>query len=119
MFAVIDLSTFRRLKWEKDIPFFLCRFVIPETGEVLPVDPRSLIAKVTDKGEAMGYKCMSGAEFEVSWNPVWRVISDLSGSQYFQFAETTKSLADKNFRNLNPLTPGSKRQRLTDTKVES
>ncbi|KIS00368.1 glutamine synthetase [Cryptococcus deuterogattii 2001/935-1] len=24
LFAVIDLSTFRRLKWEKDIPFFLC-----------------------------------------------------------------------------------------------
>ncbi|OXG23341.1 glutamine synthetase [Cryptococcus neoformans Tu401-1] len=89
LFAIIDLSTFRRLKWEKDIPFFLCRFVIPETGEILPVDPRSLIAKVTDKGKDMGYKCMSGAEFE-----------------YFQFAETTKTLADKNFRNLNPLTPG-------------
>lgn len=71
LFAIIDLSTFRRLKWEKDIPFFLCRFVIPETGEILPVDPRSLIAKVTDKGKDMGYKCMSGAEFEVSWNPVW------------------------------------------------
>lgn len=41
--------------------------------------------------------------------PIKGVISDLSGSQYFQFAETTKTLADKNFRNLNPLTPGSKR----------
>lgn len=70
LFAVIDLSTFRRLKWEKDIPFFLCKFIIPEKGESLPVDPRSLIEKVTDKGKAMGYKCMSGAEFEVSWEPI-------------------------------------------------
>ncbi|WVN89641.1 uncharacterized protein L203_104871 [Cryptococcus depauperatus CBS 7841] len=87
--AVIDLSTFRRLKWEKDIPLFLCRFVVPETGEALPVDPRSLIGSVTDKASLMGYKCMSGAEFE-----------------YFQFAENPQSLADKGFHNLKPLTPG-------------
>ncbi|WVQ70556.1 hypothetical protein IAR50_000075 [Cryptococcus sp. DSM 104548] len=89
LLAVIDLSTFRRLPWEKNVPFFLCRFIIPETGKILPVDPRSLIMDVTDKAQEKGYKCMSGAEFE-----------------YFQFAETAQSLADKNFRDLKPLTPG-------------
>ncbi|WVQ86058.1 hypothetical protein IAT38_008226 [Cryptococcus sp. DSM 104549] len=87
--AVIDLTTYRRLKWEKDIPFFLCKFIVPETGEILPVDPRSLIEKVSKEAEEMGYRCMSGAEFE-----------------YFQFAENAQSLADKKFTNLNPLTPG-------------
>ncbi|WWD20609.1 hypothetical protein CI109_105085 [Kwoniella shandongensis] len=87
--AIIDLKTFRRLKWERNIPFFLCKFIIPETGEVLPVDPRSLVEKVVGKAEGMGWKCMSGAEFE-----------------YFQFQETPHTLAEKKFRDLSPLTPG-------------
>ncbi|WVF67973.1 hypothetical protein IAT40_002735 [Kwoniella sp. CBS 6097] len=89
LIAEIDLSSYRRLKWEKDIPFFLCRFVVPETGDKLDVDPRGLILQMTDKAEKMGYKCMAGAEFE-----------------YFQFKETAQSVADKGFRDLSPLTPG-------------
>lgn len=77
-------------------------------GEVFFVDFRSLIVKVMDKGEVMGYKCMSGVEFEVSWNLVWRVIFDLLGFQYFQFVEIIKLLVDKNFRNLNFFIFGSK-----------
>ena len=66
LLAVIDLSTYRRLSWEKNMPLFLCSFIVPETGEWLAVDPRSALRIVTDKYEKKGLKCMSGAEFEVS-----------------------------------------------------
>jgi len=66
LIATIDLSTYRRLKWEKNIPFFLCSFTIPETMEKLPVDPRGLLAKVLEEGTSSGIKAMAGAEFEVS-----------------------------------------------------
>jgi len=64
--AIVDLSTFRRLPWEKNIPFFLCSLNFPETGEPLDVDPRSLLGQVVKGAEEKGWKCMSGAEFEVS-----------------------------------------------------
>lgn len=63
--AVIDLSTYRRLAWEKNMPLFLCSFIVPETGEWLAVDPRSALRVITEKYEKKGLKCMSGAEFEV------------------------------------------------------
>lgn len=65
LLAVIDLSTYRRLKWERDIPFFLVSFVDPDTGKPLPVDPRSALKNVLEKVEAKEWKGMSGAEFEV------------------------------------------------------
>jgi glutamine synthetase len=65
--ATIDLSTYRRLPWEKAIPFFLCSFVLPETGEALEADPRSVLEKVVSRATERGWKCMSGAEFEVGY----------------------------------------------------
>lgn len=62
----MDLSTFRRIPWERDLPFFLCSFVLPETMEPLDADPRSLLQKIVKRTEEQGFKCMSGAEFEVS-----------------------------------------------------
>lgn len=47
------------------MPLFLCSFIVPETGEWLAVDPRSALKMVLDKAEKNGWKCMSGAEFEV------------------------------------------------------
>jgi glutamine synthetase len=66
LLAIIDLSSYRRLVWEKNMPFFLVSFVDPETGKPLPVDPRSALKSVLDKMEAKGWQGMSGAEFEVS-----------------------------------------------------
>ncbi|EIW69792.1 hypothetical protein TREMEDRAFT_68303 [Tremella mesenterica DSM 1558] len=87
--AIIDLSTYRRLPWEKNIPFFLCSFIDPDSGKPLFVDPRSVLKNVVKEGEDLGYTCMAGAEFE-----------------YFQFAETPQSLEEKKYTNLTPLTPG-------------
>src|ERR1700712_5560526 len=37
----IDLSTFRTVPWQDDVPFFLADFTNPD-GSALPADPRSL-----------------------------------------------------------------------------
>ena len=66
LLAKIDLSTYRRLPWERNIPFFLCSFIDPDTSSPLAADPRSLLSGVIDQAEGMGYRAMAGAEFEVS-----------------------------------------------------
>jgi hypothetical protein len=65
LIALIDLSSYRRLPWEKNIPFFFVRFVVPETGKPLDVDPRGVLGEVKARAEDKGWKCLAGAEFEV------------------------------------------------------
>jgi glutamine synthetase len=48
------------------MPFFLVSFLDPDTKEPLQVDPRSVLEGVMKKAADKGWKCMSGAEFEVS-----------------------------------------------------
>ncbi|KAJ9119247.1 hypothetical protein QFC22_003739 [Naganishia vaughanmartiniae] len=68
--AEIDLSTYRRLPWENNVPLFLVAFRNPDTGKPLHACPRSLLQETTKKIEAFGgdngWECMAGAEFEVS-----------------------------------------------------
>lgn len=88
--ARIDLSSYRRIPWEDNMPLFLIRFHTQD-GSPLSVCPRSLLKSVTTTAEKQGgWSCMGGAELE-----------------YFQFAETAESLQDKGFVKLNPLTPGN------------
>ncbi|KAI0306617.1 glutamine synthetase/guanido kinase [Multifurca ochricompacta] len=89
LIATIDLSTYRRIPWENDVPFFLVSFLDPETKSPVSVCPRSVLKKVTGRAEQSGWQCLAGVEFE-----------------YFQFKETPHSLAEKKFRDLQPLTPG-------------
>ncbi|KAL1693331.1 hypothetical protein GGG16DRAFT_49695 [Schizophyllum commune] len=87
--ATIDLTTFRRIPWEGNAPFFLVSFADPDTREPLFADPRSVLRKAVNKAKAAGRELFSGVEFE-----------------YFNFKETASSLAEKGFHNLQPLTPG-------------
>jgi glutamine synthetase len=81
LLAVIDLSSYRRLAWEKNLPFFLCSFIVPETGDWLAVDPRSALKMVLEKAEKKGWKCMSGAEFEVGLVSLLQTrLGELTGS---------------------------------------
>ncbi|KAI0054028.1 glutamine synthetase/guanido kinase [Auriscalpium vulgare] len=89
LLASIDLSTYRRIPWENDVPFFLVSFLDPDTKEPISVDPRGVLKKTVEKAEQDGWSCYAGVEYE-----------------YFQFKETPQSLADKNFSSLQPLTPG-------------
>ncbi|KAK5115427.1 hypothetical protein LTR85_009887 [Meristemomyces frigidus] len=61
--AEVDLSSFRRIPWEKDVPFFLCSFREPE-GQSLSACPRSLLERQCDKIEAKGMGALAGAEYE-------------------------------------------------------
>ncbi|KAI0072789.1 glutamine synthetase/guanido kinase [Panus rudis PR-1116 ss-1] len=87
--ASIDLSTYRRIPWENNVPFFLVSFLDPDTREPICADPRGVLKKASDKADSLGWSCMAGCEYE-----------------YFQFKETPHTLAEKKYQNLQPLTPG-------------
>jgi glutamine synthetase len=84
----IDLSTFRTVPWQDDIPFFLADFSGPD-GKDLPACPRSLLKHITRQCEDMGYHAEFAQEFE-----------------WFNFKETPQSLQQKGFANMEPLSPG-------------
>ena len=85
--ARLDLSTFRKIPWENDLPFFLGDF-IPEKNQPV-VCPRQLLKKVLADAVSAGFLPIFSQEFE-----------------WYNFAETPQSVQDKQFRNLQPLTPG-------------
>jgi len=86
--ATIDLSTFRKIPWENDVPFFLGDF-IDDKNQPLTVCPRQVLKKVISEADKAGYAAFMSQEFE-----------------WFNFAETPQTLHDKNFSKLQPLTPG-------------
>lgn len=87
--ASIDLSTYRRIPWENNVPFFLVSFLDPDTKEPICADPRGVLRQVVTKAQSKGWSAIAGCEYE-----------------YFQFKETPESLAKKKFTDLQPLTPG-------------
>lgn len=58
--AKIDLTSFRRIPWEDNVPFFLVGFYDPDTDERLSACPRGLLARMMDKVEKKGYSAMAG-----------------------------------------------------------
>jgi len=84
----IDLSTLRHIPWQNDVTFFLADFTQPD-GSSVPACPRSLLKKVIKQCGDMGYHAEFSQEFE-----------------WFNFSESPKSLQEKGFANLEPLTPG-------------
>ena len=87
--ASIDLKTFRKIPWENDIPFFLAE-LNDHKKNPSEVCPRQLLKKIASQAEQMGYTPFMSQEFE-----------------WFSFAETPQSVNDKQFKNLQPLSPGS------------
>jgi glutamine synthetase len=86
--ASIDLKTFRKIPWENDIPFFLAE-LNDHKKNPSEVCPRQLLKKITFQAEQMGYTPYMSQEFE-----------------WFNFAETPQTANEKQFKNLQPLTPG-------------
>ena len=60
--AIPDLSTFRRIPWENNVPFFLLHFHDPDTEESLSACSRSLLRRTAGKLEARGMKALAGGE---------------------------------------------------------
>jgi len=86
--ARLDLSTARRVPWDDNVPFFLGEFVNTD-GSPHPVCPRQTLKRVLKRAEKLGFSVMSGLEFE-----------------WFNFAETPQSWADKRGVAPTPITPG-------------
>lgn len=58
--AVPDLSSFRRIPWEKNVPFFLVSFLDPDTRKAVSACPRGLLQTQLDKVHKAGYGAMAG-----------------------------------------------------------
>ncbi len=86
--AVLDITTFRKIPWENDVPFFLGELT-DQNKNPSHVCPRQLLKKILNKATSKGYSPVFSQEFE-----------------WYNFAETPQSLNDKQFKNLTPLTPG-------------
>ncbi len=86
--AVLDPTTLRSIPWEPGVASMLCEFR-DEKGRDHPACPRSLLRRVVDRAQKMGFSPKIGAEYE-----------------FFLFQETRDSLAEKGFRGMKPLDPG-------------
>jgi len=86
--ASIDLATFRKIPWENDVPFFLGE-LNDNAGNPSAICPRQLLKKILAEANAQGFSPMFSQEFE-----------------WYNFAETPQTVAEKQFKNLTPLTPG-------------
>jgi len=84
----LSINSFRKIPWENDLPFFLGEF-IDDAGNPLELCPRQLLQKIIQQATALSYEPKFSQEFE-----------------WFNFAETSKSFAEKEGKNLKPLTPG-------------
>lgn len=87
----IDPGSCRRLPLEKgpngeDMLFFLAEF----DQKAAEICPRRLLHRMIDKGRSMGFEAFAALEYE-----------------FFMFNETPKSVREKNYRNMEPWTPGN------------
>ncbi|TVY56487.1 Type-1 glutamine synthetase 2 [Lachnellula cervina] len=64
LIAIPDLSSFRRIPWEDDVPFFLISFFDPDSGKPVSACPRGLLKTALEKLHAKGLSAMAGAEYE-------------------------------------------------------
>lgn len=78
-------ETLRRMPFEEDLPLVLGEF----SGPAENLCPRSLLRRVVEKANGMGFTPFAGSEFE-----------------FFLFEETPHSVREKNYRGMKPITPG-------------
>jgi glutamine synthetase len=86
--ARLDLNTARHVPWDNNVPFFLGEFVNSD-GTPHAQCPRQTLKRVLKRAEKMGFKVMTGMEFE-----------------WFNFLETPQSWAAKKGVAPEVLTPG-------------
>ncbi len=84
----IDVTSFRAIPWENNIPFFLCELIDAPSNSAA-VCPRGLLKGLISQAEKAGFSPFFSQEFE-----------------WFNFEETPNSVHEKNFQNLKPLSPG-------------
>ena len=85
---VLDESTYRVIPWDNNTPFFLGDFVTAQNTP-LSICPRQVLKRTLARLKSAGFLATVGCEYE-----------------WFNFAETPKSLHEKKFTDITPLTPG-------------
>lgn len=85
-YATIDLATERKIPWQDDLPFYLADF---SKDAAAAICPRSLLKRVIAQATAMGLQPLCAFEYE-----------------WFNFAESPNSLADKDGLAPRPISPG-------------
>ncbi|MDP6947286.1 MAG: glutamine synthetase, partial [Myxococcota bacterium] len=86
--AFIDASSYRRVPWDRDVPFFLLDFALDD-GSPYPASPRQLLKAVIQRAAEAGFYARFSAEYE-----------------FFLFKEDQHSIREKGYRNLAPLDCG-------------
>lgn len=66
LIAIPDLSSFRRIPWENDVPFFLVNFFDPDTRKPVSACPRGILNTALEKLQAKGIGAMAGGIVPVS-----------------------------------------------------
>jgi glutamine synthetase len=84
----IDIDTFRTIPWDGNIPFFLGDYSSPKGNGHL-VCPRNLLKKIRQQCREMGFYPLFALEFE-----------------WYNFLGNPNSLAENNYQDLKPLSPG-------------
>jgi glutamine synthetase len=79
-------ETMRQIPFEDGLPLILGEFA----GEAESICPRGLLRRVLARASDMGFAVKAAAEFE-----------------FFVFEETPRSVRQKNYRDLQPITPGN------------
>jgi glutamine synthetase len=75
--AIPDLSTFRRIPWEDNVPFFLVSFFDPDTLKPVSVCPRGALKTMVEKLQAKGLGAMAGgnspemSDTELANSEIW------------------------------------------------
>lgn len=85
-----DLSSMRVVPWEPGAATVLCD-IVELDGTPLELSPRQLLKRIVERGNQMGYSPIAAYEFE-----------------FFVFEGTPKELADRNWRDPQPITAGSR-----------
>lgn len=62
--AVPDLTTLRVVPWHADTALLLCDWMLPHDRGPVPIAPRSVLRRVVERADAMGYEPMSALELE-------------------------------------------------------
>lgn len=86
--AFIDLSTYREVPWNDNLPFFLADFSGNEKFGSMGC-PRSVLKSIVAQADEMGINPVFSQEFE-----------------WFNFIGDPKELADSDYCDLEPITPG-------------
>lgn len=86
--ARLDLNSYRKVPWNENQPFFIADFSTDEQMSRAAC-PRSLLKRVRNQANEMGYKPMFSQEFE-----------------WFNFLGKPNDLTNNKFSKLQPITPG-------------